>query len=711
MKKIHILLVGFAILALAILVNHVFAEETAGESAAQPTADNQSALLAAPDAKYESVTETMLFMPIVITAAKKEQTIGEAAGVVTIITAEQIKQMGARNLMDVLRTVPGFAILQDSNEHLAVLRGIYASTNQKFLVMRDGHRLNDWMWNAIEHDYSISLANVKRIEIVRGPGASLYGSAALCGVVNIITQNAEEVDGTRLELGCGSPQQIKGDVVYGKKYNADEALLAWGSIYRTEGEKADISMGKDAATNRVDGYMLVDKRSPSYDVGMKIREGKFVFSGALRKSDYIQPGGNGGQLYVKDRKEIVEFRQTFYYGQLDLTWNDKIAELITVKLNQYWDYLYWESWQWAAQARDQLPQGRVFNWDVEGQSYGINYSGSCNLGEGSILIGIQAEQRDLFKSTASMNYSLPTGYPLNSNPVYLTESMLKPGGEYYLAAYAQGDYKFLEQIMINVGVRDDYYKDIGGSINPRVALIYNPDFLKEFYWKGIYGKAFLNPSYFYRFNSGKIGYFGGPDLKPEVMNSYQTEFSYYFGKTGAVKVVGFYNTLHDLISQKAGYTTYINYGKISMEGVEGEASVNIMDELSLFANYTFQKPDIGNTDPAQIVRGTIKNVPTKMANAGINYAPIKYVNLNLAANWHGLIESPTKTTMTDFGATYQIPQAVLLNLNIIAKEFFNTMEVAVNINNLLNTEYYLGGTVTPYRQPGRWILATVGYKF
>jgi outer membrane receptor protein involved in Fe transport len=67
--------------------------------------------------------------------------------------------------------------------------------------------------------------------------------------------------------------------------------------------------------------------------------------------------------------------------------------------------------------------------------------------------------------------------------------------------------------------------------------------------------------------------------------------------------------------------------------------------------------------------------------------------------------------MTDFGPTYQLPGITIVNLTVVAQEFFNTMEITVNINNLLNTEYYMGGTMTPFRQPGRWILATLGYKF
>ncbi len=709
------------VVGLLFCTGRVGAEE--GMTEITPALSNTTAASSATVSGLES-PELLLFMPVVVTAAKKAQTIAEAPAVMTVISAEDIQRMGARTLMDVLKTVPGFTVIQDSNEHIVALRGIFASTNQKFLVMRDGHRLNDWMWNSIEHDYSLTLANVKRIEVLRGPGASLYGSAALCGVVNIITKDAEDVDGTAVKLGYGMPQQFKADAVFGKKYKDTESLLAWGSVYRTEGEKVDLPAGKDSATRPIDGYMLVDKRGPSFDTGLKLKEGKFVFDADFRNSNYIQPGGNAGQLYDRAMSDPVDFQQTFRYGDLNLTWEDTVAEHVTLKLNQYYNYLYWSSWQRPAVARDAAPNGQMFFWEVEGQDYGVNYSGSYELEEGSVLVGVQAEQRDLLRTTASVNYQnaagtlLPPGYPNNTNPVYLLDAPVRPGGEYYLAAYAQVDYKFFDQVMINLGVRDDYYKEVGGSINPRASVIYNPSFFKPMFWKTIYGRSFLNPSYFYRFNSGKLGYYGGPDLKPEVMDSYQTQFSYYFGKASSASVTGFYNIIKDVINQKTGFAAYTNFGQVAMEGVEGEVKADILETLGVFANYTWQKPDMGNTDlPAdprssyQLVNNTIKNIPTHMANAGVNYAPIKYLNLNLTANWTGPIESPTKASMTDFGPTYQLPGVTILNLTVIAQEFFNTMDLTINVNNLLNTEYYMGGTVTPFRQPGRWILATLGYKF
>jgi len=202
------------------------------------------------------------------------------------------------------------------------------------------------------------------------------------------------------------------------------------------------------------------------------------------------------------------------------------------------------------------------------------------------------------------------------------------------------------------------------------------------------------------------------------MNSYQTELSYFLNKNSSFNLTGFYNVITDVINQKTGFTAYTNFGKIAMEGLEAEVNVGILDELSVFAQGTWQKPDIGNTDlPTDpkstylLDDNTIKNIPTEMASAGINYAPIKFLNLNLSANWHGVIESPTAATEADFGPNYEIPQTVIVNFKVIVKEFFKTTEIAINVNNLLDTEYYMGGTMPPTRQAGRWILATIGYKF
>lgn len=667
---------------------------------------NQQYILYAQDEDVSS-EEELLFkeIPIVITASKREQLVTEAPAVVTVISAKEIKQMGARNLMDVLKTVPGFNILQDSNEHLSVMRGVYASANQKFLVLRDGHRLNGWMWNVCEHDESLTLANVKRVEVIRGPGASIYGSAALTAVVNIITEDGGDIDGLKVNIGAGSPSHQKGDFVYGKRYDEDSDLMIFGSYYESKGERAYVPKERDASSVPINGHEYVDRRDPNYDIGLKLREGKFLFSASLRNSDYMNPRANSGQLIDWNIIQIVNYKQIFRTGHVNFLYEDKVFKDSTVKFRHYWDALYWYSWQLLKPEREYEPHPypRMFYWDVEGYSYGLEYSISFPLWNGDILVGFQPEGRKLLDSTSSRNYS--TEY--TNTPALQVDSPIKEGGEYYLAGYIQAEHNVTKRLKSNFGLRYDYYKDVGGSVNPRLALIYEP--FNTLFWKILYGKSFLNPSYFYRYVTGAMGYYGGPDLKPEIMNSYQTEISKYFKDRVVIKVGYFYNILEDLVAPDKSTWTYKNYGKITINGVETETKIKIIRAIAINANHTYQKPIENKTDESRMKDGAIQDVPTHTANCGINCAPFKILNLNLSGNYHSKIESPA--TGEAYGDDYEIPPVTILNFVVILHRFWHTAEITLKIHNLLNKEYYLGGTTIPYRQAGRWVFVNLGYKF
>ena len=109
--------------------------------------------------------------------------------------------------------VPGLNIIDCNDDINIAMRGIYSSTQEKILIMLNGHRLNSYATNTAAPDFSISLENVKQIEVLRGPASSLYGDVALTGVVNIITKQGADVDGVLAKLGVGNYGQIK---KYGK---------------------------------------------------------------------------------------------------------------------------------------------------------------------------------------------------------------------------------------------------------------------------------------------------------------------------------------------------------------------------------------------------------------------------------------------------------------------------------------------------------------
>lgn len=652
--------------------------------------------------------EKLLFMevPMVETPSKKSEPATEAPAVITVITAQDIKNMGAKNLLEVLRTVPGFNILQDTNEMLAVLHGVYASTNQKFLLLRDGHRLNDQMFYSTEYDYSLTLANIKRIEIVRGPGSTLYGSAALCGVVNVITKDGSDIDGAEVEYSQGNYGQIGGNFVWGKGWDEDSDLLVYGSIYRTNGQKTPQESSKDVAnTPLIDGWQYVDRYPSSYDVGLKLKKDYFTFSSSFRHSEYIPGRANTAALYDRD-SSAKGIEQVWSWGDADLLYERPLDNGGTLKLRHYLDYEYWDSWQMLVSPSVYPPYGKLlwmqYRTFSEGEDYSYSRPFKWVLGNGNILFGLKGEKWWLLESDYIHNIAsagIFTDYG----------KLLTMGkGEYYVAPYAELEHSLTDKIKLNVGASYDYYEIVKGSLNPRFSCIWHP--LGEFYWKLLFSRAFMNPSYFYRYiTENAYGYYGGPSLQSEVMDSWQTELSNKFGDNVSVKLHIFRNTLKDLITSVVVTKTYANVGKQTMWGMEPEVKIMLNKKADMFANYTFQKPVKDKTDASLTKEGTIRDVPNHTANLGFNYHPVDYLNLNFIVNWHGKIKSPS-TLNSDYKIS---PTTVVdMNLNVKLDKYVKGSEVSLKIRNLFDQYDEAAGPVpVPYPQRGRWFLITAGYKF
>ncbi|MGR3176796.1 MAG: TonB-dependent receptor plug domain-containing protein, partial [Candidatus Anammoxibacter sp.] len=154
-------------------------------------------------------------------ASKNEEKVAKAPSIITVITAEEIYNIGARTLTDILMIVPGFNIIKDASFGVKQFgtRGIRRA-DEKIKVLVDGHSLNmPFNGSAATFFDDLSLKNVKRIEIIRGPGSALYGANAFLAVINIITKDADDIDGVELASGFGSFDTQEYSILFGKTFS------------------------------------------------------------------------------------------------------------------------------------------------------------------------------------------------------------------------------------------------------------------------------------------------------------------------------------------------------------------------------------------------------------------------------------------------------------------------------------------------------------
>ncbi|MGZ5576541.1 MAG: TonB-dependent receptor plug domain-containing protein, partial [Methylobacter sp.] len=166
---------------------------------------------------------------VVVTASKMEEPVDKTIATTTIITQDDIAHIGARNLLDVLRLVPGIGITQTQFGWREIeVRGIKTLASEKVQIMLNGHPLDHNLQNAgstwVYDDLPVD--TIKRVEVVRGPGSALYGANAFLAVINIITQNAKDLSGLHTSAGWGSFDTQQYRASWGKQFDSSaEAAL------------------------------------------------------------------------------------------------------------------------------------------------------------------------------------------------------------------------------------------------------------------------------------------------------------------------------------------------------------------------------------------------------------------------------------------------------------------------------------------------------
>jgi hypothetical protein len=169
----------------------------------------------------ETSLESLLDFQI-STAAKYAQSLSRAPASVTLITSDDIERYGYQTLEDVMSHVRGFYVSYDRNYNYLGVRGFSRPTdyNNRILLLINGHSNNENIYGsaAIGTEFALDLDAVERIEIVRGPGAALYGTSAMFAVVNVITKEGRAIDGLKFSAQTGSYGRLQGSAAFGKEF-------------------------------------------------------------------------------------------------------------------------------------------------------------------------------------------------------------------------------------------------------------------------------------------------------------------------------------------------------------------------------------------------------------------------------------------------------------------------------------------------------------
>jgi iron complex outermembrane receptor protein len=174
---------------------------------------------------------------VVSTVSRQESTIGRSPAAVFVITPEMIRRSGATNIPDLLRMVPGVEVARiDANKWAITIRGFNSRFANKLLVQIDGRTVYAQSFSGVFWDMQdVVLQDIERIEVIRGPGATVWGANAVNGVINIITKQAKDTQGPLVSGGAGTEERGFSTVRYGDRIGDDFHWRVYGKQFERDG--------------------------------------------------------------------------------------------------------------------------------------------------------------------------------------------------------------------------------------------------------------------------------------------------------------------------------------------------------------------------------------------------------------------------------------------------------------------------------------------
>jgi iron complex outermembrane recepter protein len=184
-----------------------------------------------PDVTAMSMEDLMNLQ--VTSVSKRSQKLADAAAAIFVITQDDIRRSGATNIPEALRMVPGIQVARiDENKWAIASRGFNGRFDNKLLVLIDGRSVYTPLFSGVYWNVQdVMLEDVDRIEVIRGPGATLWGANAVDGVINIITKSAQSTQSAVVTAGGGTEERGATNVRYGGKLNKDTYYRAYGKYF------------------------------------------------------------------------------------------------------------------------------------------------------------------------------------------------------------------------------------------------------------------------------------------------------------------------------------------------------------------------------------------------------------------------------------------------------------------------------------------------
>jgi iron complex outermembrane receptor protein len=674
------------------------------------------------EAQVEAPTDIDL-ANVVTATAKSVTTVQEVPAIVTVLTAEDIRRRGVRTLDEALSNIPGWmtGTLYSGAIQLPTVRGVQLAA----LLLHDGVSMFDPWQNWPSFNTSLPLETLKRIEVVTGPGGVLWGANSFLGIINLISKDADDVNGLEASAsygdGPGNRQDFRGYAMFGKSFFGGKLKIFQHLSYESYlGPQWSLPkliqtspwvFGPDITPNQMRSWIVtIDGK---YSVGPFSLYYSVPFAQMYSEQSLTTSPDGRHNFTIFDRYGILEYRQRFLGSRLGVTARGSYVQF----QRSVQDYLYPES--------AILPVGLpIAATTALVQRYGGTVDVDIALPrQFRMLAGFETFNESVSNTSLTVQVPSSTGYlgfvcalnPDGSQVKDCPQTITRDVNRIVVAGYLDAQWRPVHPLILDGGVRlQQGFGPRPYALTPLYSAAAAWNFYRGFHLKANYATGFRPPSFNNTDSTGAgVNWVPNPRLLNERSQSFQGEFNARLARNlgifreAELRLDYAYTLLENLISFSGPVyaNVYDNNGRRSIHSAEALLRAYLVGDHFVEVGYTYLYS-------VSSLIGVERNAPSQWFTLTTSFNLVKQLldfNATLrvytstldvnryASGTSGGVPGSTSSAIGPNATIDTLSPFAVLQLGLHVRLFHDRLIGSVQVYNALNQHYYLPDVINEQR--------------